>query len=296
MENGDQVKPDAKPQNVDGPVNDQAGVDYDPILPPELEQRIFQMAFRDDENMKNPFRLLFVAKRVFEWLIPLLYEVVVRHPSKRWPPVGISFNLPKYGKYVRHVLLETIEAEGMEYLTHCRNINDLAIISLPDRFKPDQLDALTTLPLQRICIDIRVIPESPLTSALFAKITHLDIACFTDWESLSPNIISQFTSLTHLMMLGDDSMSSKINSITKHLPKLKLFLVISYTYQGNIVERPWKNESSDPRVVTLSCSFVQHWMAAAQGFENPWSFGEDILAKRQQSGGKSEERELILTE
>lgn len=38
-----------------------------PILPPELEQRIFTLAFHDDEGMKNCCDLLLVAKKTFEW-------------------------------------------------------------------------------------------------------------------------------------------------------------------------------------------------------------------------------------
>ncbi|TFK69479.1 hypothetical protein BDN72DRAFT_897258 [Pluteus cervinus] len=257
---------------------------HSPVLPPELEQQIFTMGFHEDEQMVECCNLLLVAKRAFEWIAPLVYQVVIIHSARRWPPMGLkSHKLPRYGRYVHHLLLE--DGRQHEYLTHCPNITNLALVHLRDTsaMHSDGWKALATLPLRELSIDIRNLPTTPQLILLFSRITHLDLAYFAPWPWHALDALSHFTSLTHLMMMSDSCTDDDINRITNRIPHLKVFIIVRYVREYKMFETVWIDKLSDPRVVTLTCTFVAHWQATAQGLdsENPWLFAEGVIARRQ---------------
>ncbi|TFK69480.1 hypothetical protein BDN72DRAFT_897259 [Pluteus cervinus] len=260
-----------------------------PILPPELEQRIFTLAFHNDGGMKEMqdcCDLLLVAKKTFEWVAPLVYKIVIIHSTIHWPPMGLwPDKLQRYGKYVRHLLLEDgREANAKHYLTHCTNITNLALINLPRLAESHPLSLVAALPLKELSIDIRFLPESSQPISSFASITHLDLAYFSEWDELPVNILSQFPSLTHLMMLGDDNCTNEdVNCIIEQVPELEVFILVSYIRPCRILQNELVDDLNDLRVVGLRCTFVPHWKAAAQGLENPWSFAEEVIAKRRKN-------------
>ncbi|TFK64395.1 hypothetical protein BDN72DRAFT_881537 [Pluteus cervinus] len=267
-------------RTVDGDVDDshrtsvQTNDNCNPILPPELEQQIFTMAFRDDESMDDSWSYLLVAKRTFEWLVPLLYEIVIMHNVMHWPPThNFPENLPRYGHHVRHLLLEKGKEGNIHY---CPNVTNLALVDLED-IGSDLLKTLVSLPLKELSIDISILPESPLLIPFFANITHLDMAYI--WSGAALEMFSYFTSLTHLMLLDRDDNQHLVNDIINRVPTLKILVAVYYTTH-DILETGGR-DLWDPRVVGLSCTFVPHWKAAARGLENPWSFAEGVIARRE---------------
>ncbi|TFK73833.1 hypothetical protein BDN72DRAFT_893560 [Pluteus cervinus] len=91
------------------------------------------MAFKSDQKMDDVLNLQLVAKHgVSEWLLPLIYEVVVIHIDRTWPRMGLPpGRLSRYGRHVRHLLLRVtpnISDTDVElYFTHCPNITNLAL-------------------------------------------------------------------------------------------------------------------------------------------------------------------------
>ncbi|TFK58569.1 hypothetical protein BDN72DRAFT_966315 [Pluteus cervinus] len=146
----------------------------DPVLPLELECTILQMAL--ESNMADAKNLLFVAKHVFDWLIPVLYKVIVLSREKlyAWPPLPLpTTNLPQYGHHVHHLFaaLNTNRPTVDKYLKHCPNIvNFSSWMALSDL----QFDLVLHLPLHQL--NIRIIQQkhsNPPIPSVFSKITHL---------------------------------------------------------------------------------------------------------------------------
>lgn len=194
-----------------------------------------------------------------------------------WPD-----KLQLYGKYVRHLLLEDGRQDNAKnYLTHCVNVTNVALVNLSPRAESSPLSLLVTLPLTELSIDIRFLLDSSQLIPSFARITHLDLAYFSDWENLPIDTLSQFTGLTHLMMLGDaDCADEDVSRIIEQVPELEVFVIVSYIRPYHIRLNNLVDDLSDLRVVALQCTFVPHWKAAAQGSENPWSAAEKVIAKR----------------
>ncbi|TFK65738.1 hypothetical protein BDN72DRAFT_962296, partial [Pluteus cervinus] len=183
-----------------------------PRFPPELELRIFTYALRI--KPQHPINLLLVAKRVREWLLPIVWEVVIHHnPHLYEIPLDSVLPLQEYGALIRHLLLlvdyKYIEPEDQdevridpyqlfdESLTRCPNITNLALWWLEP---PIGLEPLVNLSkLTHLSMDVNRILElirgerdidssgqmesmtwdSTLRAGdarppLFPKITHLD--------------------------------------------------------------------------------------------------------------------------
>ncbi|TFK71473.1 hypothetical protein BDN72DRAFT_436435 [Pluteus cervinus] len=116
------------------------GPGANPRLPPEIEYEIFVFAYHDADSSGRVI-LLRVAKRVSEWVIPLLYRVIVLEqqcpdidpasqfrPFGRYPPIS---NLRRYGHHVRHLFvmnttLTPFYLEKIDLLSSCPNVTNLA--------------------------------------------------------------------------------------------------------------------------------------------------------------------------
>lgn len=234
-----------------------------------------------DELLKSPSSQVTCSCYIIR-LAPLAYKVVIIYSTTRWPPMGLKpQKLHQYGKYVHHLLLE--DGSQYEYLIHCPNITNLALVHLhgTHSMESDRLKALAALRLIELSIDICDLPMSPQLIPLFNGITHLDVAYFEYWPGLDLDTFSHFTSLTHLMIASDGCTDDDVSRITKRTPLLKVFVIAAYAPGAIIFDSGWGHKLSDPRVVTLTCTFAAHWQAAAEGLENPWSFAERVIARRQ---------------
>ncbi|KAF8643451.1 hypothetical protein AX16_009007 [Volvariella volvacea WC 439] len=125
-----------------------------PRLPPELERIIFELAARSRKSAALPV-LMLVARRVRDWLRPMLFEVVALSSDRyqticRWPPYPTAQEthyvkrlLIHYGGYQRPHLNTLVDPPDFKtFVSHCPNLQDFAIW----RHAPDHLlDQLTAV-------------------------------------------------------------------------------------------------------------------------------------------------------
>ncbi|TFK64508.1 hypothetical protein BDN72DRAFT_846550 [Pluteus cervinus] len=253
--------------------------ELDPRFPLEIEHKIFVIAFYDDLEMKDIANLLSVSKYVYEWLIPLVYEIVISYPNHTWPPMGFSpENLLRYGKYIRHLLLSF----GNElYLSHCPNIVNLCVMVWDDT--PNLIPALSSMKIKELAINLGTLPHSPELFQLCANITHLDCVP-QDWDHfIGPSgWIPHFRNLTHLMVPASEREGREIvEEVLQQLAKIQVFIICGYSSSGTEVkELDAEIVYDDPRVVRLLLRFPSHWKTAAQGGLSQWKFAEEIVDRR----------------
>ncbi|TFK73824.1 hypothetical protein BDN72DRAFT_956169 [Pluteus cervinus] len=248
-----------------------------PVLPLEIELIILQTAL--ESNMKDTKNLLFVAKYVFDWLIPILYKVIILNLNKQraWPPLPLPIaKLPQYGQYVQHLfIMATPEDVADQYLKYCPNIVNLASWK---GFSQPQIEHILRLPLRQLDLVSRYpstrIPVIPSVLALFSKITHLGL------EVLQIEYLEHFPSLTHLV-LGPFVATEVYVELLKQRPGLKVLVVRVADFVYSLIPRVVHEDVDDPRVVRIDCQHRENWRLHALGDpRNAWSLGERVVEER----------------
>ncbi|TFK65197.1 hypothetical protein BDN72DRAFT_900911 [Pluteus cervinus] len=108
----------------------------DSRFPPEIEQKIFTYALKI--NSKQPNNLLLVARRVREWLLPIVWEVVVYQDPRLYEiPLDSILPLRQYGTHIQHLLLSVdykyIEPSNPDdYQIHPHQIFDSSLLLCPN--------------------------------------------------------------------------------------------------------------------------------------------------------------------
>ncbi|TFK58302.1 hypothetical protein BDN72DRAFT_966380 [Pluteus cervinus] len=279
-----------------------------PLLPPELEREIFLSAVASSKVTAS--QLLLIAKRVYHWMLPIMYKVVICYQGK-CPPLE---SLRRHGEHVRHLLLapyDTVKhiqtAQLPDVLTFCPNVRNLALWT--GDYDLEQLNALHRLQLTHLSADIiqlsryhnpengaaagdnptsKDIPRSmdlKITGTrFFSSLTHVDTtASVENWKEC--HILSQLPNLTHVSF--DSASNPKIlEPLLTNCPKLLVVILV----QGNDdwdyhAEEVGEDEASnlpvhDVRVVELSCGFVVDWKAGANGEMDIWRVGEEVVKRR----------------
>ncbi|TFK69595.1 hypothetical protein BDN72DRAFT_840190 [Pluteus cervinus] len=255
-----------------------------PIFPPEIEHKVFVAAFEGDQEMTNIGTLLLVSKRVYEWLLPLVYKIVSTYGSSEWPPMTLPIkNLSRFGKYVRHLLLDFSDASTSTiYFTYCPNVVNLCLIAWDGTGIP----TLSCLRPTELGVDLNILPKVPEIIPLCTNVTHLDCA-YDEWKGfIGPSkSFSYFPNLTHLMVCSPDSFQDRkqlVEQIFQQLQKLQVFIVAHYP-DSDLPELKMVEPDyiyPDPRIVHLSLQFPLHWKTAAQGVLSPWLFAEEVVKQR----------------
>ncbi|TFK73837.1 hypothetical protein BDN72DRAFT_134971 [Pluteus cervinus] len=263
------------------------------------------MAFEADLEMNDTLNLLLVAKRVAEWLSPLVYKVVVIHTDRTWPPGGLPPDrLPRYGQYVRHLLLRVtpnISDSAVEsYFKHCSNLINLALwvpYSDPRSDIPftEYLSDLPHLKELSVNIDLLAATPSKSLSQVLSRVTHLDVATdLNTWEDCEP--LLHFPSLTHLSVF-DDVTLDLIPIILEHIPSIEVLILWEGVEDSfTIVEGYGEYPPNEPRVAHLLCGFIQGWEIGARGIQSPWIFAEDVLERRRRERDAEESAERNYSE
>ncbi|TFK66899.1 hypothetical protein BDN72DRAFT_961424 [Pluteus cervinus] len=255
----------------------------DPILPPELERLIFIYALKNDLELEHVVNLLIIARRVHDWLIPSLFEVVVVYTGHHWPT---RFNLEKfqkYGKHVRHLLLCSVTpGEAAEFIPLCPNLTNLALWT--GRYDTAQITAVMQLHLTRLSVEIRQLGiASPAQLTLFSTITHLDVGDVLT-SVTHCQILIHFPVLTHVALVS----ASEISVLKWVLEQCKSIKVVVWVSGMDDDPYPVRLDTdsprtADPRVVALACGYVKDWIDGAHGGLDMWKFADGIIAARRSS-------------
>ncbi|TFK63099.1 hypothetical protein BDN72DRAFT_902689 [Pluteus cervinus] len=234
----------------------------DPILPLELERVIFVLTLQVQNEPAHPVNLLLVAKRVHEWLIPVLYKTIVRHSSRTYP-LNVNASSPSlaittYGRYTQNLLMEYKAGEDDEVantLHYCPQIRRLALwggVSLIGATRNMlKLNSVTELSVNVPQLNIPFIdwdhskidpkgtahPEYVEQVEEFqikyrdflSKITHLDISGHFDdvtkVEDMGP-ALKHLKDLTHLCVPDLKGFTRLIKEVVKKCPKVGVIVWI----------------------------------------------------------------------
>ncbi|TFK70747.1 hypothetical protein BDN72DRAFT_958589 [Pluteus cervinus] len=240
-----------------------------PRLPFELEHIIFVLAFEGDR--KDAKHLLLVAKRVFDWLIPHVFNVVQIYLDRTMP---ISFNETVYKRYGHHTRHLHLEPEAMvRHLPLFPNVINLTLwVPFDSAYKPFLLD----LPLTRLTIMLSGYqPPPPELFQVFSRLTYLDlVTILLSWSSHRAIVEEHLylPNLTHLCIV--DSFAASILHLfldKRRCPELRLVIL-----RGS----PSRTTVNDQRVLIMKPPPTRNWDEGARGGIDMWKVAEQAISSR----------------
>ncbi|KAK7045263.1 hypothetical protein R3P38DRAFT_3177483 [Favolaschia claudopus] len=256
----------------------------DPILPPELEREIFELAARQDQSIVPP--LLTVCHRVRSWVEPLLYRVLLVSSYQVPALVALKSKPAAFKKTaVRHVFIESYKGEtrAQDLLSELTEIESGA----PSRPRyPAHPKAQSTpagnLPARGLTASEWA--RATLPRPVFLTVTHFELYYEPDhsdpqsWEDWST--LASLPALTHLCLtrcLADGT----FRPVVKYCQALKVLIAgfwdmyLKYEatkFAENLVVK-------DPRVVVMVFpTFKQNWVLGARGGSDFWARADAFLA------------------
>ncbi|TFK63917.1 hypothetical protein BDN72DRAFT_847161 [Pluteus cervinus] len=279
--------------------------DQQPRLPPELEQVIFEYAFLYDRE--HPLNLLLISKRVHDWIIPLVYDVLLIGSI----PLQ---SLSRHGHHVRHLLLIHDDISIVQILQCCKNVINLGMWTVP--YAPEwifealklsltRMAGCMTLPLHNgrtpLQLCMTTTPQSELSPGYqplctpycswTSTITHLEIPVTSNyWPNYEP--LSQFAVLTHLSLsyTTEIQLLEQIFNICSQLEVVVWEHPKRLTGMG-IMGVPTPSVSlhgddglvegvDDLRVVAVDRSAIMDWIVGARGGMDVWRLAEEEVKRR----------------
>jgi len=277
-----------------------------PILPPELEQLIFDIA-SSQLTLHDRLPLLLVAKRVHEWLVtqsffkyltlanapidrikPTFYRVFnrlaldfIEENALDYPPSPTS--LEDVGHFVLHFMIggrrRVTEDQLVRILTLCPNATDVALWSGDVQTRPSVKSCLLRLPLQKLSANLSGLQRADFLTPSFLSITHLGIITmgskrkeWKDWE-----ILTSLPKLTHVCINKNVEVDAVHNLLSQCTG---LRLLVAVTFPGS--HRPSNPSESyhtidDHRLILVDIYDVKYmaadWENGANGRFDLWDFG-----------------------
>ncbi|TFK59584.1 hypothetical protein BDN72DRAFT_851206, partial [Pluteus cervinus] len=236
--------------------------DTQPVFPPEIEEIIFSLYAQ--RNLKKSGNLILVAKRVYHWLRPWLYEVVIFHEDTTHD--RLKFNsalLEIHGQHVRHILFWEITAlkhysdNPVACLSWCPHVVNVALWSFNIVYDGALVNKLLSLHLTHLSLDVSLL-HSAVTKYLLSKpvafisVTHLEIIEIID--PTTNQIEQYFPSVTHLALSqGLGPSAQDILQCWKNKLEVLVWYVGRWMFGGD----PGINSTiagdvpNDPRVVVM---------------------------------------------
>ncbi|KAJ7060870.1 hypothetical protein C8F01DRAFT_1141121 [Mycena amicta] len=266
-------------------------------LPVELERIVFEMAARADVG--TALRLALVARRVQDWVEPIIYErVVVSRPPEELKLVGvhrpmfyrrdtkaakappilpfirtISHRPPAFfAGHVRILHVANLTAfELVTVLTSCTGVAEFGWQNCA--LEPAIVHLLNMFRLTRLSVDHSYNFQFPQL-AIQTTLTHLDLM-----SPIRPPMLEQFSALTHLSFAYDVMFPvGWREEVFKALPKLKILLHISasaYWSQMAAVQRRYP----DYRLVVMLPPSRDSEVSAVHDL---WPLAEEIVRERKE--------------
>ncbi|KAF7289548.1 hypothetical protein MKEN_01503600 [Mycena kentingensis (nom. inval.)] len=274
-----------------------------PRLPPELERDIFELSARNSARMR--YRLLFISRRVLEWIEPILYDTLIFQPTDmrmRDPETGAraphastvtSARPPEFLiRYVRHIVMDSsagaIEAPGIY-----TDITHVAIAQ--SSHNPRLAQLLLALRNVRVAVFYPTVFENRCTEPLsFDRLTHLTL--------LKPvtalfEFCSQMPALTHLAIHLHAYHWSPETLVYQPLldrrqPPLELLVLIDFTTWSINDAAEWiAPRTRDDRVVLTWWERFYESVVDYPGEGSFWDVAERFV--REKRAGARAETELV---
>ncbi|KAJ6566587.1 hypothetical protein B0H19DRAFT_1374097 [Mycena capillaripes] len=158
-----------------------------PKLPLELEREVFEIAAK--LNRKDAPKLLLVARRVHEWLEPLLYRGLLfrrnrddKGPTKPIPMESIIHAIATkpaafFHQNVKHLAVNNnVPRVDVDRIAVCTGIINLALFNGDS--DPSMIPYIEIIRPQRLSANMKKLfgGDPDFTHSLFSNITHLDIS------------------------------------------------------------------------------------------------------------------------
>ncbi|KAF7358397.1 hypothetical protein MVEN_00889800 [Mycena venus] len=272
-------------------------------VPIELERAIFEMA-ADIRPLSIPTFML-VARRVKEWVKPLLYRTIpVCEENGDVPEGHLLFRIDTLldmiqsgifpGDAVRNLLIQ-VDGDRTTLLSACPNTENLWINA---DLGPNLFPQISVFPLKRLTCNLMVLfgPERPMdfTYRLFSRLTHLEILDSmlfnaSDTE-VDPKMLLDLAVIPHLSHLAFAHVEdfSDVGFIDFFLPLLRgckslRLLIVFDPYVHILIPRHKDKEElvRDERFVVMENKFyTKEWILGAHTGIDYWSRADDFVAKR----------------
>jgi len=262
-----------------------------PNLPLELERLIFELAVLDI-GPKRSTTLLLVARRVYNWIRPLVYRVFNQMGK---PPLPDFKRYPQLMASVGHLAewLMVGYGSGFPYplnvlLSFCPNIVVLASWTIPIR---PLLPIVDKLPLRRLSANFDDFTYDDFLMKPFVNVTHLEVVSFlgNTWDRNFEALI-HLPNLTHLSVIEHAIKVEVIPQLFHHCYPLRILIIIlDHTllrFQEDDAEERLA-EINDNRLVLLESppfpGLVHDWEKGAHGGIDCWAFGELVSLAQSRS-------------
>ncbi|KAF7362335.1 hypothetical protein MVEN_00580100 [Mycena venus] len=285
------------------------------VLPLELEWQIFEIC-ACSRPVTIP-KLMLVARRVKEWVEPLLYRTIVisviysidGHPDFTedilWTVLR-SKPAAFFRDSVRHVLIHGTwddDADWTDFvrfvLSICTGVQTLFVS------QSHPLLELSTMPfgLKHLCTTFMpLLIDIPSTSPLFAQLTHLELIgpASTDENTDISTTVALLPRLTHLSF-NEESEEAAVPFIPSYLTVLQncasLSVLISlwdHDYPEDLLSQYVHALAKDPRFVVLDgTEWFRDWEMEVLDGSGYWSQAENFIAKRR--SGEIDAREYRMS-
>ncbi|KAF7377254.1 hypothetical protein MSAN_00145700 [Mycena sanguinolenta] len=300
-----------------------ASVDADtvsPVLPPELEQIIFEATALSWP--RSILQLMLVAWRVKSWVELLLYRTIIvgsrldnlcDKPDSETRPFPIPYqNLlsliqsnysPCFRSSVRNLYLaHTDPAEEASILAACRGIEN---IWLAARSSCTVLEIRFDRPVKRLHATLEVIfgksQPCPIDFAhpVFASMTHLEIfdAPHDGFDLAVWTALTRLPHLTHLA-LGSAAYLPMCGALLPTWEHLRVLVILFSQHvgldAGLLTEHNVSELADEPRLVLMVCSeYLEDWIKGAHtSCDDYWAQAEDHIARRK--SGKVDLRDCYV--
>ncbi|KAJ7164204.1 hypothetical protein C8R46DRAFT_309518 [Mycena filopes] len=259
----------------------------DQVLPPELEQEIFELCAL--YYPRSVPRFVLVARRFNEWVGPLLCRTLVfddpsysiKHlptdilpvySTHRMTPLGQNASLPALAT-ARHLFLSSLSdsAASTELLAASINVENLSLMGASAEWIP----LISRLPLRQLYAPP---PEIiPTLGPAFPHLTHLEIFEGPRARSLSAcDALAELPQLSHLAFHARlPKLFLRLLRICAELRVLVCLPPLGVTGEGAA------ELTQDVRFVCMGCrNYVQDWYMGARWGEDYWQRAELFIAKR----------------
>ncbi|KAF7373255.1 hypothetical protein MSAN_00534400 [Mycena sanguinolenta] len=261
------------------------------VLPAELECEIFEIAALSDFHTIPS--LLRVARRVLEWIEPLLYRVVmIGRSSKKDEACRRALKLKPtvLAKGVQHLFVTSLSSWPEEDIHSLLRLCAPQLLSLADCsttfYKPTLLPVLLhAVRLRRWAGRLEHLfgdhSAIDLSFPAFRTITHMDI--FDEFTDENDEVIcaglSALPHPTHLC-LNDTTSLDTIPRIFTQCLSLQL-LVLMDAEEEIINEIAHNPPTTDVRfVVSGGGGYSNDWEVGARGGIDSWAAAEDFVARK----------------
>ncbi|KAF7313868.1 hypothetical protein HMN09_00544500 [Mycena chlorophos] len=264
-----------------------------PRLPPELEREIFEIAALAHSRTAPP--LLRVARRVFLWIEPLLYQSLMT--VRKADVDGVRHALqhkPGHLEHVRHLFLyigrEAFEDglsidEGHVLLARCPNLESLYIGGFAPAAEAARYIALVKNlgKIRKWCsssfIDMfHILHHGQPHQPFFQSLSHLILL----EEVLPPETLEglpMLPALTH-MCLRNPRHYFYFRDLLQHCRHLQVLVGIYHQFRTEFRSNP---PCSDDRFVIyldLSWHFWADWETGLRGETDIWAAAERFIARK----------------